>query len=79
MLDDIFYIVYEDLLIDFDTQNSIVRFLFRNTGMAKVEGIIREIRKFKIRKSKRKPEISLLMVNRNGIETKSLTITKPEH
>jgi hypothetical protein len=77
-LDDIFYVVHEDLLIDFDTQNSIVRFLFRNTGREKVEGIISEIRKFKIRKSKRKPEISLLMVTRNGIETKSLTITKPK-
>jgi len=77
-LDDIFYIVHEDLLIDFDTQNSIVRFLFKNTGREKVEGIISEIRKFKIRKSKRKPEISLLMVTRNGIETKSLTITRPK-
>jgi hypothetical protein len=46
--------------------------------MEKVEGIISEIRKFKIRKSKCKPEISLLMVTRNGIETKSLTITKPK-
>ena len=77
-LDDIFYIVHEDLLIDFDTQQSIVRFLFRNTGREKVEGIISEIRKFKTRKSKRKPEISLLMVTRNGIETKSLTITRPK-
>ena len=77
-LDDIFYVVHEDLLIDFDTQNSIVRFLFKNTGMEKVEGIISEIRKFKIRKSKRKPEISLLMVTRNGIETKSLTIASPK-
>lgn len=77
-LDDIFYIVHEDLLIDFDTQNSIVRFLFRKTGTEKVEGIISEIRKFKNRKSKHKPEISLLMVTRNGIETKSLTIAKPK-
>ncbi len=76
--DDVFYVVHEDMLIDFDTQQSIVRFLFRNTGREKVEGIISEIRKFKIRKSKRKPEISLLMVTRNGIETKSLTITKPK-
>jgi hypothetical protein len=45
--DDVFYVVYEDLLIDFDTQNSIVRFLFKNTGREKVEGIINEIRKFK--------------------------------
>jgi len=77
-LDDMFYVIFEDLLIDFDTQQSIVRFLFKNTGREKVEGIISEIRMFKIRKSKRKPEISLLMVTRNGIETKSLTIAKPK-
>lgn len=77
-IDDLFYVVYDDLLIDFDTQNSIVRFLFRNTGKEKVERIISEIRKFKNRKSIRKPGISLLMVTANGIETKSLTIAKPK-
>jgi len=76
--DDLFYVIYEDLLIDFDTQNSIVRFLFRKTGMEKVDRIINEIRRFKKRKSNRKPRISLLMVTRNGIETQSLTITKPK-
>ncbi len=77
-LDDIFYVIHEDLIIDFDTQNSIVRFLFRNTGIEKVEGIINEIKKFKIRKSRHKPEISLLVVSNGGIDTKSLTITKPK-
>ena len=76
--DDIFYVIHEDLLIDFDTQQSIVRFLFRNTGIEKVEEIISEIKRFKTRKSKHKPDISLLMVSGGGIETKSLTITKPK-
>jgi SpoVK/Ycf46/Vps4 family AAA+-type ATPase len=76
--DDLFYVIYEDLLIYFDTQQAIVRFLFRNTAMEKVERIISEIKKFKKRKSIRKPVISLLMVTRNGLETQSMTITKPK-
>jgi hypothetical protein len=76
--DDIFYVIHEDLLVNFDTQQSIVRFLFRNTEIEKVEETIGEIRKFKKRKSKCKPEISLLMGTRSGIETKSLNITKPK-
>lgn len=77
-LDDVFYVIYEDLIIYFDTQNATVRFLFRNTETTKVEGIISEVRKFKMRKSKRKPKISLLMVTRNGIETKSMNIARPK-
>lgn len=30
-LDDIFYFLYDDLIVDFDTNNSKVRFLFRKT------------------------------------------------
>jgi hypothetical protein len=76
-LDDIFYFLYDDLLVDFDTNNSTVRFLFRKTGMKLVEAIITGIKKFKERKEKRKPEISLLVNTSHGINTKSLKISKP--
>lgn len=76
--DDIFYFLYEDLLVDFDTNKSTVRFLYRTTGLAKIEQIINEINKFKKRKQKTKPEISLLINNIQGIETKSLLISKPK-
>lgn len=75
--DDIFYILYEDLIVDFDTNQSVVRFLFRKTNIEKVEQIINGIKKFKERKTRSKPEISLLVNSIHGIDTKSLSIVKP--
>ncbi|MEO7172888.1 AAA family ATPase [Flavobacterium sp.] len=77
-LDDIFYILYDDLLVNFDTNCSIVRFLFRKTEIAKVETVIKGIKNFKERTAKRKPEISLLIATNRGIDTKSLQISKPK-
>lgn len=76
-LDDVFYFIDEDLLIDFDTNESKVRFLFKKTDIAKVEEVIAGIKKFKKRKTISQPEISLLVNTRTGIETKSLKITRP--
>ncbi len=77
-LDDIFYFLYEDLIVDFDTNNSIVRFLFRITNIKKIEQIISGIKKFKKReRTTHKPEISLLVNGRFGITTKSMEISKP--
>jgi hypothetical protein len=76
--DDIFYILFEDLIVDFDTNKSVVRFLFRKTDILKVDTVIAEIRKFRERKEKRKPEISLLVNTQHGIGTKSLRISKPK-
>ena len=77
-MDDLFYILYEDLLVDFDTNNSTVRFLFRKTNMDKIEPIISGIKNFKEKKKRGKPYISLLMNTHAGIETKILEITKPK-
>lgn len=76
-LDDIFYFIYDDLIVDFDTNCSRVRFLFKKTEISKVDALIAGIRKFKKRKASSKPEISLLVNSKNGIETKSLKIAKP--
>lgn len=76
-LDDVFYFLYEDLLVYFDINKSTTRFLFRNTALSKIEEVIAAIHKFKKRKEKRKPEISLLMNTADGIRTKSFQITKP--
>ena len=77
-LDDIFYFLYEDLIVDFDTNSSIVRFLFRTTDIKKIEVIISGIKKFKKReRTYHKPEISLLVNSRSGISTKSMEISKP--
>ncbi len=76
--DDIFYFLYEDLIVDFDTNNSVVRFLFRKTDISTVEAVIDGIKKFKERKAKHKPEMSLLVNTKHGIETKSFLISKPK-
>jgi len=77
-LDDIFYFIYDDLLVNFDTNYSKVRFLFKKTETPKIEEIIAGLKKFKKRKVFNQPEISLLINTRHGIDTKSLKITKPK-
>ena len=77
-LDDIFYILFDDLIVDFDTNCSSARFLFSNTKIEKVEAVIKEIKKFKPRKGRRLPLISLLVNTSTGIDTKFMEITKPK-
>ena len=78
-LDDVFFFLYEDLLIDFDTNCEKVRFLFRNTGASRIEEMIQGIKKFTRKKRNvAKPEISLLVNTKHGFGTKSLSITKPK-
>jgi hypothetical protein len=76
--DDIYYFLFDDLIVYFDTSCSSVRFLFRKTEIHRVEETIAGIKKFKERRAKRKPKISLLVTTRAGIETKSLQISKPK-
>lgn len=77
-LNDIFYFLYDDLIVNFETNRSIVRFLFNKTELAKVEEIITQIQKFKIRRQKEKPEILLLMQGFSSVVTKAMRITKPK-
>jgi len=76
-LDDIFYFLFDDLLVDFDTANSTVRFLFSKTDIGKVESIIKEIQRFK-KRTKNRSYISLLVRTNSGFETKSMEISKPK-
>lgn len=75
-IDNMFYFLFEDLLVNFDTQSSCVRFLFKKTETSKVEELIGKIRKF--RKAKSNPRISLIVSSGTGIETMSLEINKPK-
>jgi hypothetical protein len=68
----------KDLLVDFDTTQSTVRFLFRETDITAVESIIDGIKKFKKRKERSKPEIALLVNTKLGIDTHLLRITTPK-
>ena len=76
--DDIFYFLYDDLIVDFDTNYSTARFLFRKTDITKVEKLLLDIKRFRERKERNKPEVSLLISSAMGIRTKSLEIFKPK-
>jgi hypothetical protein len=76
--DDIFYFLYDDLLIYFDTNLSIAKLLFRKTDINRIDIIIAGIKKFIAKKEKQKPEISLIVNSGHGIGTKSFQITKPK-
>lgn len=77
-IDEIYYFLYDDLIVQFDTNLSIVRFLYRNTDISIVEEIVKGIHKFKKKITNKTPEISLLVNGKFFIETKSLQITKPK-
>ncbi len=77
-LDDIFYMLFDDLLLDFDTNNYLVRFYFRSTDTKIVDEIINGIHQFKLRKKKHKPDIYLLCNSPKGITYSSFKVTKPK-
>jgi GTPase SAR1 family protein len=64
--------------VNFDTNQSIVRFLFRETAIEKVESIITVVKKFKERQKRGIPCIWLLVNAKTGIDTKLLKIKKPK-
>lgn len=76
--DDLFYILYDDLLVYFDTSRCVVRFLFRKTDVLLVEMVAKQIRKFKNRKGSKNPQISLLVSNFTGMQTVPFNITSPK-
>ncbi len=77
-LSDVFYLLYDDLVVDFDVSQSKVRYLFKQTCISKIEGLIVEIKKFK-KRTRNKPEISLLVTGHfRGFETKAMQINKPK-
>ncbi|HCN83898.1 MAG TPA: AAA family ATPase, partial [Sphingobacteriaceae bacterium] len=73
----IYYILFDDLLIEFNIYSSRVKFLFKKTDTLKVETLIKGIKKFRERRQK-KNEISLIVTSSHGIDTKSMKILKPK-
>jgi hypothetical protein len=76
--DDVYFFIFDDLMIYFDTNCSTVSFLFNKTEFGKVNDLVNEIKKFKAKKKPNKPTISLLVYTKSGIQTKSFTISKPK-
>ncbi len=77
--DDVFYTLYEDLLIDFDTHLSVVRFLFKKTPLEKVEALAAGIKKFRKKAKRKQPEISLLLQDAAGrMDLSPMPINRPK-
>lgn len=77
-LGDTFYVLYDDLIVKFEGCGTEVRLLFRNTDTDKIENIIQNIKKFRVRQTKRQPKISLLIHSMGSLDTKSLSIVRPK-
>jgi hypothetical protein len=77
-IDDVFYFLYEDLIVQFDTFQSTVRFLFSKTDISLVNNIIDRIRRFKFRRKINKPELYLLIKSQSEIIIQSFQIAKPK-
>ena len=73
--EDIFYFLFEDLIVNFDMNQSIIKFLFRQTAISKVEKIVNELKRFKKRKTS-SPKISLLVHSRRGLDIEKLNIPR---
>ena len=74
--DDVIYFTDVDLIVNFDTNLGLVRFLFRQTDLEKVEDLAKSVRRFKKRKRKGKPELFVLVSTINGIEAKVQDISR---
>ena len=77
LLHSIYFLLFEDLIIEFSMSSYFVLFLFRQTDVAKVQEIIDSIKQFKMKKDKLKPEISIVVDMGDGLELKTLRLKKP--
>jgi ATPase family associated with various cellular activities (AAA) len=76
--DDVFYFLFDDLMVYFDTNYSAVKFLFKKTDFKKVQAIVNGVKRFKAIKARRKPQISMLIATTKGYELRILDTTKPK-
>jgi hypothetical protein len=76
--DDIFYFLYDDLLVYFDTNMSKVKLLFCKTEISQVDSLLTGIKKFIKKNERQKAAISLLIQSGSGIGLRSFKITKPK-
>jgi len=76
--DDVFYFLFDDLMVYFDTNYSSVKFLFKRTDIKKVQAVVNGVKRFKAIKARRKPQISMLIATTKGYELRILDTTKPK-
>ena len=78
LLHSIYFLLYEDLIIEFSLTSHVAFFLFRLTDVDKVQSIINSIKQFKKKKEKELPEISIVVDLGDGLELKNLRLIKPK-
>jgi hypothetical protein len=78
VFDDIYYTLFDDLLIYFNSSRSYCSFLFRKTSADKVQQVIDGLKVFKQRAEKSTPRIYLLVNTSRGIDTQMMNITRPK-
>src|SRR5690606_27943089 len=75
---EIYYALYDDLLLMFEMEENRIKALFRKTDEKRVEELIGKFAQFKKSRSYKQPELSLLVNTNYGLDTKSLKIAKPK-
>jgi hypothetical protein len=76
---DIYYLVFDDVLLHFDLYNAEIDILFRKTDNNKVRELIEGFKKFGLRKKVYKnSRIYLLVYGHNGLDTESMKILRPK-
>ncbi len=73
--DDIYFFLFEDLLIFFDTGCNSIRYLYRNTPIDDIAEITNGLKRFRITQS-RKAEISVIVQSFEGLSTTSFKMAK---
>jgi hypothetical protein len=75
--DDVFFFLFDDLIVFFDHNMGNFKLLFRKTDMAIVDKIEAELKKFTKKADRYKPTISLILQTAGLLEIKELEISKP--
>jgi len=75
---EIYYFMCDDLILHFDRLFAKVTYLFKITDIKKIEEIFLGIEKFKVKRLKTKPNVSLLIQEHDDFKTKNFEISKPK-
>ncbi|WP_158857628.1 AAA family ATPase [Lunatibacter salilacus] len=77
VFEDVFYFLWDDLIVNFDFESGSVRLLFKDTTDAKVNELVNELSQFR-KKTKSASYIYLLLQTVDGIDTRSMKLIKPK-
>lgn len=75
--EDNYYVLYEDLMITFDSHNGMVRLCYRKTELEKINALLEGLKHYFEKNSGREPRISVLVRGSDGISLKKMKLTKP--